>query len=255
MSQPTYTLRALILRRTKLGESDLILTMLAEDGSLAKAVAKGARKPKSSFAARTEPLCTADLLCARGRSLDIVKEARLTSAHDRLRRTVEASAAAMPALELLGRVAQPSLANPRLFQAADRALSVMDDADEVHVLALAAASLLKTLAFSGLKPSLEVCVGCGEAVALEEGARVPFSAIEGGVACPACRPALETEPVDAATLCWAQYFLSSTFDAIAEGPADVSASFAVLHLVQSLVRAHVGAPLKSLEFLFTSGLF
>ena len=108
MSQPTYRLRALILRRTKLGESDLILTMLAEDGSLAKAVAKGARKPKSSFAARTEPLCAVDLLCARGRSLDIVKEARLAAAHDRLRRTVESSTAAMPVLELLGRVAQPA---------------------------------------------------------------------------------------------------------------------------------------------------
>ena len=53
MSQPTYPLRALVLRRTKLGESDLILTLLAADGSLAKAVAKGARKPTSSFAART----------------------------------------------------------------------------------------------------------------------------------------------------------------------------------------------------------
>ena len=255
MSQPTYRLRALILRRTKLGESDLILTMLAEDGSLAKAVAKGARKPKSSFAARTEPLCAVDLLCARGRSLDIVKEARLAAAHDRLRRTVESSTAAMPVWELLGRVAQPALENPRLFQATDRALRAMDAADEAHVLAVAAASLLKTLAFSGLRPSLEVCVSCGEPVALEDGARLPFSAIEGGVACPACRPSLETESVDAATLCWAQYFLASTFDAIAAGPADISASFAVLHLVQSLVRAHVGAPLKSLEFLFTSGLF
>jgi DNA repair protein RecO (recombination protein O) len=161
----------------------------------------------------------------------------------------------MPVLELLGRVAQPALENPRLFQATDRALRAMDAADEAHVLAVAAASLLKTLAFSGLRPSLEVCVSCGEPVALEDGARLPFSAIEGGVACPACRPSLETESVDAATLCWAQYFIASTFDAIAAGPADVSASFAVLHLVQSLVRAHVGAPLKSLEFLFTSGLF
>lgn len=255
MAQPTYTERALVLRRTKLGESDLILTMLADDGSLAKAVAKGARKPKSSFAARTEPLCVADLLCARGRSLDIVKEARLIGAHDPLRRGIEASAAAMPVLELLGRVAQPSLANPRLFQASTRALDVMDGADDAHRLAVAAACLLKVLAFSGLRPSLEVCVACGAPVVLEEGARLPFSAIEGGVACAACRPSLETEPVDAATLCWAQWFIASTFDAVAEGPADLSATFAVLHLVQSLVRAHVGSPLKSLEFLFTSGLF
>ena len=53
MAQPAYSLRALVLRRTKLGESDLILTLLSEDGSQKRAVAKGARRPMSSFAART----------------------------------------------------------------------------------------------------------------------------------------------------------------------------------------------------------
>lgn len=255
MASPTYTQRALVLRRTKLGESDLILTLLAADGSQMRVVAKGARKPKSSFAARTEPFCVADMLCARGRSLDILKEVRLVAAHDGLRTSLEGSAAAAPMAELLGRESQRNLENPRLFQATERALDTMDGADDGHRLALAAAHLLKTLAFSGLRPSLEVCVGCGEPLAFEDGDTLPFSAIEGGVVCERCRSSFETQPVDAATLCWAQYFLTSTFDDIAQGPTDLSASFAVLHLVQSLVRAHVGSPLKSLEFLFTSGLF
>ena len=207
MAQPTYSLRALVLRRTKLGESDLILTLLSEDGSQKRAVAKGARRPKSSFAARTEPFCVIDALCATGRSLDILKEARLVAAHDVLRCNLEA------------------------------------------------AELLKILAFSGLRPSLEVCVSCGEPVALTEGARLPFSAAGGGVLCESCRGLDESVLVDAGTLCWAQYFLTTPFDAIAEGPADLSASFAVLHLVQDLARAHIGSSLKSLEFLFTSGLF
>ncbi len=255
MAQPTYALRAVVLRRTKLGESDLILTLLAEDGSQQRAVAKGARKPKSSFAARTEPFCVVDCLLARGRSLDILKEARLVAAHDHLRTGLEASAASAPVVELLGRVSQRDLANPRLFQSACRALDAMEGADDNHALALSAAELLKILAFSGLRPSLEMCVGCGEAIELTEGASVPFSAIDGGVVCDACRSSLEAVPVDAATLCWAQYFLTSTFNAVAAGPADISASFSVLHLAQDLVRAHVGSPLKSLEFLFTSGLF
>ena len=96
MAQPTYSTRALVLRRTKLGESDLILTLLSEDGSQKRAVAKGARRPKSSFAARTEPFCVIDALCATGRSLDILKEARLVAAHDALRCNLEASAAAAP---------------------------------------------------------------------------------------------------------------------------------------------------------------
>ncbi|MEC4272404.1 DNA repair protein RecO [Adlercreutzia sp. R25] len=255
MAQPTYALKALVLRRTKLGESDLILTLLAEDGSQQRAVAKGARKPKSSFAARTELFCVVDCLLAKGRSLDILKEARLIAAHDHLRTGLEASAASSPVLELLGRMSQRDLANPRLFQSACRALDAMDDSDDAHRLALCAAELLKILAFSGLRPSLDVCVGCGEAVELANGTVAPFSAIDGGVVCAKCRAHFETVAEDAATLRWAQYFLTSTFDAIAAGPADASASFAVLHLVQGLVRAHVGSPLKSLEFLFTSGLF
>lgn len=80
MAQPTYSLRALVLRRTKLGESDLILTLLSEDGSQKRAVAKGARRPKSSFAARTEPFCVIDApVRDRARSLDILKEARLVA--------------------------------------------------------------------------------------------------------------------------------------------------------------------------------
>ena len=248
MAQPTYSLRALVLRRTKLGESDLILTLLSEDGSQKRAVAKGARRPKSSFAARTEPFCVIDALCATGRSLDILKEARLVAAHD-------ASAAAAPVAELLARMSQRDLANPRLFQSAMRMLDAMDGADDSHRAALSAAELLKILAFSGLRPSLEICVGCGEPVALTEGARLPFSAAGGGVLCESCRGLDESVLVDAGTLCWAQYFLTTPFDAIAEGPADLTGTFAVLHLVQDLVRAHIGSSLKSLEFLFTCGLF
>lgn len=255
MAQPTYTAHALVLRRTKLGESDLILTLLAEDGSQKRVVAKGARKTKSSFAARTEPFCVIDALCARGRSLDILKESRLTSAHSSLRQDLEGSSAASPLLELLSRVSQSNLENPRLFAATTKVLEMMDGADNPHRAALAAAALLKVLAFSGLRPSLELCVGCGANLAFEEGMTVPFSAIEGGVVCETCRSSFETVREDAATLCWAQYFLTSTFEAIAEGQEDLSATFAVLHLVQSLVRAHIGSPLKSLEFLFTSGLF
>ena len=39
--RPTYDARAIVLRKTKLGESDLILALLAEDGSQIRAVAKG----------------------------------------------------------------------------------------------------------------------------------------------------------------------------------------------------------------------
>ncbi|MFR7495204.1 MAG: DNA repair protein RecO [Adlercreutzia sp.] len=93
MAQPTYSLRALVLRRTKLGESDLILTLLSEDGSQKRAVAKGARRPKSSFAARTEPAIDAP---RRAEVSTFWKEARLVAAHDALRCNPRPSAAPRP---------------------------------------------------------------------------------------------------------------------------------------------------------------
>ena len=77
MASPTKTITALVLRRTKLGETDVIVTLLAEDGSQVKAVAKGARKPTSSFASRLELYSVAKILVAEGKNLDIVKEVRL----------------------------------------------------------------------------------------------------------------------------------------------------------------------------------
>lgn len=258
MSQPTYGARAIVLRKTKLGESDLIVTMLAEDGSQMRAVAKGARKPASSFAARLELYSVADALLARGRSLDIVKEVRLVESNERLRRDIEHASGAAPMAELLDRVTQMGLENPRLFALTRAALASLGRVEAAQVPAVCAAHLLKTLAFAGLRPSLDVCVGCGRDVPAPAGsseAHVPLSYQEGGVVCAACRPNVETVLVPASTLAWCRALLGSTFAEIEALEVDPSASFAVLRFCQQWVHEHVGSNLKSLNFLFTCGLF
>ena len=227
MSQPTYDARAIVLRKTKLGESDLILALLAEDGSQIRAVAKGARKPASSFAARLELYSVVDLLVARGRSLDIVKEARLVESNERLRRDIEHAAGAAPIAELLDRVTQMGLENPRLFALTRTALS-----------------------------SLDACVSCGRDVeAVPESGLMALSYQEGGAVCAACRSSVETVLVPASTVAWCRALLSSTFAEIEILEADPSAAFSVLRFCQQWVSEHVGANLKSLNFLFTCGLF
>lgn len=71
---------AIVIDRTKLGESDLILTLLEADGSQGCAVAKGARKPGGQAGGpRVQLFCEDDLLLAVGRNLDVVAEAQLTA--------------------------------------------------------------------------------------------------------------------------------------------------------------------------------
>lgn len=122
MAADTYSLQALVLRKTKLGETDLIVTLLAQDGRQVRAVAKGARKPNSSFASRLEIFSEVDLLLVCGKSLDIVKEAKLLNAHIGVREDMEHAAAAAPIVDLLTRLTQPDLESSRLYDLSASAL-------------------------------------------------------------------------------------------------------------------------------------
>ena len=255
MASPTERLRVLVVKKTKLGEPDLILTFLADDGSQRRAVAKGARKPTSPFAARLEVFSQADVLIAQGRSLDIVKEARLASGRPNLHGSVERAACAAPVAELLEKISQPGLPVARLFDMSAVALDALESSRLEACPTLCAAALLKGVSLCGFKPSFDRCACCGKGVARDGGRPVPFSVSEGGVLCDGCSKGSDAVPVDASTLQWCRALLGSTFERIASFDVDQAAAFAVLQLVGQWVRFHVGSSVKSLSFLFSSGLF
>ena len=53
---PLYTAEALVLRTYKLGEADRIVVFLTRDRGKKRGVAKGARRPRSSFTGALEPM-------------------------------------------------------------------------------------------------------------------------------------------------------------------------------------------------------
>ena len=134
-----------------------------------------------------------DVLLARGRSLDVAKEARFVAPNAAVRADFDVSAAALPLVELAGKVAEVGLENPRLFQCAVAALALMDKAaagtigaenavvvgcaDRARI--LCAACLLKELAFAGFRPSLAHCAVCGEPLSFAAPSSA-FSPHEGG---------------------------------------------------------------------------
>ena len=252
MASPTYTAEVVVLRKTKLGESDLILTCLAVDGSQLRVVAKGARKPSSSFSSRLEVFSHARILAACGKSLDIVKEASLVDGHEALRAGYERSAAASAVCEFAAKVTEPSLEADRLFPMVCAALSAMERCDERALEALVAAALLKGLAFVGLRPELMRCVCCGEQVDLgAAGGPVALSYAEGGVVCDGCRRLAEGVLVDPETMAWLRTLLYRTFSEI-EGLDATGSAAACLQVCQQWCRAHLGSPVKSVEFLLAN---
>ena len=260
MASSTYPARVLTLRKTKLGETDLILTLLSEDGTQIRAVAKGARKPSSSFASRLDVFCESDVLLVQGKSLDIVKEVRLVDAHRGVRESMERAAIAAVVLDLMARLSQPELKSPKLYPLTSSALSSMEKAGVNVALALCAAHMLKAFAFAGFRPSFDRCVVCGAPIGLSDGADsyslAQFSPAEGGAACKSCLLFSDSRQVAVDVLGHANHLLHATFaDIMRDEQISIRLTLEVLHLCQAWVREHVGARLKSLDFLFSCGLF
>ncbi|MEM8640472.1 MAG: DNA repair protein RecO [Cyanobacteria bacterium P01_G01_bin.54] len=69
MSQ-SYQATGIILKSTPMGESDKLVTVLTPHFGVVRAIAPGARKPKSRLRGRTEIFVVNQLLLVKGRSLD-----------------------------------------------------------------------------------------------------------------------------------------------------------------------------------------
>ncbi|MBQ9020738.1 MAG: DNA repair protein RecO [Eggerthellaceae bacterium] len=258
---PNYHATVLVLKKTKLGEADLILTMLAGDGSLIKAVAKSARKPTSSFATRLDLFCESEVMLVRGRNLDIAREPQLLNSHDAVRANVAATYAAAPILDCLAQVALPELPVEHLYAMATSALAHFDGVVEEYMPAITAAFLIKLFALLGVRPVLDRCISCGKAldetIQASKGSDVlvAFSFLDGGYVCGACRNTLDCVQIEAESLRWAQVLLGATFDEILAMKVPVEASFAVLHFCNRWLRETQNINSKALNQLLTCGLF
>lgn len=244
----TYRTTAIVLDKTKLRETDLIFTLLAEDGRQLRAVGKGARKPGSRLAARCELGCAVDLLLAHGRSLDVVAEVTL----------IEAPLGASPSYELL--TAASALADvakaccfedahdPFVFQITRRALQVMGGAsgglDGPHLDVAVAAYVFKVLSHLGYRPDYSSCVACGDP------AVTYFSAAAGGLLCASCASSVPgAEEVDATLVGWLRSLLALRFDELAAAPCDAPTASMLLALAHVWAATHLDCRLRALEFL------
>ena len=243
----TYRCQAIVLSRTKLGETDLIVSLLAENGMLLRAVAKGARKPKSPFAARLELGRRVDVLCAKGRNLDIVKECALLRGNVG-NSSLESTACIAPLAELCAKVSQEGLENPRLYQCLAKAVEKIEVAKPDAAFALCAAALLKLLSFSGLRPAIAFCARCGEPIESPSGFS-KASYVDGGFLCGPCSKLCGQDSYPETSRAWARSLLHSPFDDVEGWDVPSPAVRDALRLCQGIVEAHVGARLRSLPFL------
>ena len=255
MPQRTYKSEAIVVKKTKLGESDVIVTFLDSDGAIHKAVAKGARKPSSSFSSRLELFSHADVLCAECKGLDIVKEARLHDGSYIVKREMAQTTCAAPLAELACILGQEGLEQRRLFDMTQAAFKYIFESDADKALAICAASLLKAMAIAGFRPTFDNCIACGSPIKFDDLKQVRFSFIEGGSMCENCTRTSDSILIQADILAWCNALLYSTFEEVARFKIDRNTLFNVLHLARQWIRIHTQSNIKSLGFLIECALF
>jgi DNA repair protein RecO (recombination protein O) len=211
----SYRDDGVVLRTTKLGEADRIITLLTRQNGRVRAVAKGVRRTKSRFGARLEPFTHVDVMIHPGRSLDVISQAEVVRSYgpplaaDYPKYT--AGAAMLETAERLTPVEkEPAIRQFLLLigglRALGEALEVPGDMESDEAFdgdgedrdprLVLDAFFLRSLAVAGYAPALTQCARCGRHGGQgDAGTRLTAFAIgAGGMLCEQCRLAGAPSP-------------------------------------------------------------
>jgi DNA repair protein RecO (recombination protein O) len=155
---PSNSERALVLGKTKLGETDLIITAINTQGAIIKFVAKGARKPGSRLGSSLELFMVSDVLVAQGRNLGIATEARIAASNQACRADFEVTTCASVICELTEKLTRDADPDQRNFDLAVEALRCLGIVTGSAQRLIAAAAAFKLTAFAGFMPMPESCI-------------------------------------------------------------------------------------------------
>lgn len=119
--------QAIVLRKTKLTETSLIVSLMTRDHGRIKAVAKGARKAKGPFAGQIDLfyLCEASLRASKKSELHTLIDARLLEAHSAIRQHYLRLLFASYVSEIIELATELEHPSPELFHLLQRVLGYL----------------------------------------------------------------------------------------------------------------------------------
>ena len=241
-----------VVRTTKLGETDAIVTGLTTDGNLIRGVVKGYRKPGSRLGGRLALFARTEVSHTPGRSLDAVSDARTVAAHAPLREDPDRMAAAAVVAAAAERLASTDVPEPRVFDLTDAALFAIESCPEHLILATVGAFLTKIMAFFGYRPEVETCAHCG----LLGCTTAAYSCDSGGFLCTDC----SSESASGVVYCsdalasWVDAVLMTRFSDIGDLRMPHAAAADVLRFSKVWLEHFTGSRLKPLDFLMAGTL-
>ncbi|MEM6470594.1 MAG: DNA repair protein RecO [Planctomycetota bacterium] len=176
---------AIVLRTIEFSETSLIVTLLTRDFGQVSAIAKGARRPKSSFEGSLDLLavCRVVLIRKSSDALDLLTEAKLIRRFRGAEKSLDRVYAGYYIAEMLRLLTDNHDPHPGLYDLSLEALGLIDGGGNAALAVLGFD--VAALRLLGHAPSTRICVDCGNGVPRDR--RVAFAPIGGGVVCAECR--------------------------------------------------------------------
>jgi len=184
---PPITSDALVLRTYKLGETSKVVVLLTRERGKLRAVAKGARGPRSRYQSALEPLSEvrASLHGRQGAELYRLGQCELLrSAFRAGGQGLEAALSLSYFAELLDAFAQEGEAEDAVYRLAVAVIAAAEAGADVKALTRYLEAWL--LKLHGIYPPLDRCAGCGAPL---PGGGLAYHAAAHGFVCAGCSPA------------------------------------------------------------------
>lgn len=241
-----YQTDAIIIRKTKLGEADTILTFYTPHLGKIQGFAKSLRKTKSKMAGHLELITHSRVSLARGRNLDTVTGSQTIDSFLPLKTDYHLTSYALYVIELVNQFTAEHSEDYTLFQLLLNTLKNLCEAeDKETVLRYFELHLLEQ---AGYRPQLQHCVSCRKP--LEPAANF-FSPASGGVLCPECsyRSQSSLNSVSVNALKVLRFFQDNYFEAALKLKIDRELSEELERILRNYIRYILEKEVKSVAWL------
>lgn len=182
MDKPkVYRTKAIVLRHSRLGEADKILTLYTPYLGKIRATAKGVLRPTSRIGGHVETLNHSMLLLARGRNLDIVTQAQTIDSFQPIRLDLSRASAGFYTAEIVDRLTEEEAPSYQIYHLLLNTLHWLCEGEN-PLLTLCYLEL-QLLDLTGFRPELVLCLRCREPVPQSTNL---FNPALGGLLCAGC---------------------------------------------------------------------
>ena len=176
-----YQTESIIIKKTKLGEADRILTLYTPGFGKIQGVAKGVRRPKSKLSGHLELLTYSQVTLAKGHNLDTITGSQTINSFLPLKTDLWLTSYGLYVIELVNQFTAEHVVDENLFRLLLDTLQNLCQTNNREL--LLRYFELHLLNEAGYRPQLHECVTCHKIL---EPVTNSFCSRVGGTLCPAC---------------------------------------------------------------------